>query len=64
MQWMVVHEDIYGNRWIIRDGLTEFEADSILIQYTGDYQHHQEYYKFFYTDDTKAQLIVDERILE
>ena len=64
IHWLVVHEDTHGNRDLIKSGLTEAEANSLLARFAQNRPHKQEYYKFSYTASTRKEVLHRERVRE
>jgi hypothetical protein len=68
--WMVVSENgIHYTRRLIKDGLTEEDAETLKNSFREDKQnpehfHKMDYYKFPYTAKTRECVIREERVLE
>jgi hypothetical protein len=44
VRWVVVRQDVHGNRFDVRDFATESEAVALVETFESGYPHHQGYF--------------------
>jgi hypothetical protein len=62
--WMVVRQDTHGNLNLVKDGLSEDEANACIDGFAENKPHKMDYFKISYVPEMRNVVIVTEGIRE